>query len=418
MKATWIPVGLCAFGVGFAVAWAVKPTADGGPGGDGAEVVPERNRQSLSSRAPSRPQKDYEPLFERMRENRYDSEGLEKDLDELGLSEIPEFLAALSAKAGLGGLSWEDEDLLEKTLKRWYQQNPEGAIAWVMALESEEDRRELLIDFVNLEAEEDLDGALALLDGFNQQVEGRMSIPSSLIQKGADRDVETMLRVCAAGLGESDGSSGSGLKYATDFDFEAALNGLVELEENAGEGRSLSSLPSNLLSEWAKRDPQAAFDWVQLGKELSFNSGLDEFIDGYAEIASDEEIGSFVAELFDPSMDERKRYDQAWDALSEVADEDAVRQFLTDVAPHGGESVHIEGLLERSMSTSGGGYDATRAILLNMMDSQSRYELFTSGGEKNRFHRSYMRDRLVPVLQRLGHTPAEISEMLPAKDEE
>jgi len=352
-----------------------------------------------------------------MRDHRYKSEDLATDLESLSLSEIPDFLEALSRKAGLGGLSWEDEELLEQTIAHWYKQSPEEAIAWVMALKNPEDRRGMLMEFVDLEAEEDLDSALALLEEFDAQVEERLRLPSSLIQKGADRDVDTMLRVCEAGLGENDGSSGSGLNYVSGFDFEAALNGLVELEESAGPGHSLSSLPSNLLSEWAKRDPQAAFDWVQLDKELSFNSGLDEFIDGYAEVATDEEIGSFVAQLYDPQEEQRERYDQAWDALSEVEDEDAVRQFLTDVSAHGSEAEHLQGLLLESSGSSGGSYDATRAILISMMDGDARYRYFTSK-DGDWLHREYIRKSVLPLLERLGHSSEEIAVMLPRKEED
>jgi hypothetical protein len=344
-----------------------------------------------------------------MREDRYNSDKLGNELDRLGREEIPELLAALAAKAGVSGLSSEDESLLEGILRRWYEDDRAAAVDWVLALGNEKDRRTMLGALLELETKRDLDGALAFLDEFNSRLSEGLRIPPALLEKAAARDVDTLMRVCLAGMGEGDSTGGYELAYVKDFDFEAALNALADAESSAPDGHRFSGVPGNLLQEWSKRDPQAALDWLLLDKDVVFNSGMQPFIDGYREVANDADMGAFIAHVHEVQDD----YRDAWHALSQLESEGVVRQFLASAEEHGPPEQHIQGLLRASMTGSNAANDPTRAMLLSMVDADTRYRMFTSGDGVH-VRSDFTRKALRPVLEQLGHSPAEIGQMLAA----
>lgn len=404
-KKIWIPFGLCTFALGFGVAWSVKPDT-AASGSEASTAGPRKHSRPMAGTAGRNG--EYRAVLSDMREHRLNSVKLNSALDQLDLEELPDLLAALAARAGVSGLDMEDKSVFEKILKHWYKKNPDAALAWVLALESEQDQRSMLRNFLELETANDLDGAIALLEMIGSLFDKAPRIPMGLIKKAAARDVDTLLRVCVAGMGKGNGTGGMGLEYVENFDFAAALNGLAAAEAAATEGQKFSTLPSNMLQEWAKREPQAALNWLQLDKEVTFNSGIEPFLSGYKLVASDEEMGSFVAHLYEVDGG----YDQAWNALSQLEDEGVVRHFLTDAAEHGSKEQHLEGLFRASLTGSGSSDDGMRTELLSMMDSQSRYQLLAS--DKGTLVRSsYMREALRPALKQMGHSPEEIEQMLP-----
>ncbi len=397
-------VSVVAFAAGFGVAWVKKPA--------GSPVTPEpleRNHPSLlqpgnASQGHSRSPEFYEAHLSELREHRRQIGKLREKLDQLSPDELPELLDALSATAGLNGLSSEDESLLKRILGIWYQEDSEAALTWVRALSNEKDRLQLLHGFVELEGKEDLDRAFALLDELRDETGAAPRVPVIMLEKAAARDAETLMRACLAGLSKRSGSGGTELIYGDDFDFEAILNGLAEAVASAPAGHNFSTLPSNLIKEWAKRDPQAALDWTFEDKKVPFNSGVKAFIDGYREVASDSEVGTLVAELQEAKGD----YAESWAMLNPLENEGIVRQFLESASDLGTAEEHLGGLLRASMTHVGD--NTTRTMLLSMMDAESRYRLFTSqDGIPNL---EWSRNALRPVLLRLGHSLTEVEQML------
>ena len=410
-RRAWTVGCVAAFAVGFGTAWLVKPKVSQLSVEDDS-AAPARLRDQRMSGPSRTPSRDFPALISQMHEHRRGSEEIEKTLEELNPEEIPELLESLAKKAGMSGLDWRDRELFEEVLEHWYGESPEAAIAWVMALENPSDRTTMLQNLVELEAETDLEQALQLVEQFDAQQEGGLAIPWALMQKGVDHDVGMLLRLCKLGLKPDGGTSGSGCSYPSGFNFKGALEGLKKAKDEAPEGYDFSTLPSNLLSEWAKRDPNAALEWALQGNDLSFNSGLDEFFEGYAEVASDDDYGALVADLFDPTQSDYQKYNFAWDALVDKADEGAIRSFLDNSSTHGGKFELVGGLVVASLGSSGGDYDRTRGMLLAMLTADERVRLLQSE-HRDRFRAGYAKRAMVPILERLGHTPAEIEALLP-----
>jgi hypothetical protein len=403
-----IIVPVVTFGLGFGAAWLAKPD----PSPFLQPEATKADRASLSSdrrgspqRGSAKGQEEIDALLTEMREYRSDQVRLAESIEAFGPSRIPELLAALARKAGLNGLAGEDETLLEHIVEYWYQQDRTAALDWVAALGNERDQRALLQELLNLETKQGLEGALALLDEFEGQFSEGLRVPTSLFRTAAARDVETLLQVCRATMGERASSVGITVDFVDGFDFEGALNGLAEAQSNLPEGYRFGAIPGSLLEEWAKRDPQAALDWVGLDKDVMFNSGIRTYIEGYREVASDAEMGAFLARMTEADGD----YKVAWQTLNDLESEGVVREYFAQDQ----ETVerHVDGLLRQSLRGGSSSHAATSATILTMVDAESRYRLFTASEDPLRITPS-TRVRLAPVLERLGHTPSEVSEML------
>ncbi len=342
-----------------------------------------------------------------MQENRFQKGKLATDLDALSLSEIPGLLEVLAGRAGLGGLSKADEALLEGILGWWSLKDQDAAVGWVLALRSKEDRNNLFGEMLETISSENPDDALVLLEDLSQRHGETPHIPVNLLKKSAERGADTLLRVCKAGRDETDSTGGYELEYPADFDFMAALHQLGELQASAAEGERLSYVPTNLAKEWAKRDPQAALDWLMSGKDVMFNSDVSEVIAGYREVADDANVGGLIADLYIA----KGGYADVWSTLTEIGSESVVREFLAQAPGDGGQGKHIAGLLQASVFGNTSDDAATRAVLLNTMDAQGRRDLF-AGNKPIKIRSETIRTQMRAELQRLGHPPEEVRQML------
>ena len=273
------------------------------------------------------------------------------------------------------------------------------------------DREQLLRELVSHVAEQDLDAAIALARNCAPENGAAPDLPLGLQQKAVDAGKEKLLELCRLSIGKSDGTSGLDLNYPPDFDFAGTLDGLVELLDSLEEGQRLTSIPSNLLEEWTRRDPQAAFEWVSKGHELSFNE-MEDFIEAYAEVGGADEVGALVGEIFkgDDSRD-FERYGLVWEALSEAPRAETLEGFLAAAGESGTRDVLLSGLLNRSRGGVGGSYTHARRVIIEGMTPEQRMAALPASHLTDD-----MRQELIPDLRRLGHTEAEIERMTaPAK---
>ena len=278
MRGLW-PLLLPTFAAGFGVAWWLKPEpppVEAGIEAASPKVVPRRPGADTGVREQV---VTADTVLDALADLRHRDEEFAKELGALEPDEIPALLSALRDRAGYFGLGHADEDVLKKLVVRWYDGAPEEALLWVMSLESEEDRQSLLREVVNHEADRDFDAALALARRVSPGDDDPFRFLDRLQQKAAELGPDKLLQLARLSVGKTGVSSGFGPTYPPDFDFRKMLDGLAELHESLGEGEKITSVPANLLEEWARRDPQAAFEWVSQGGEAPFNEGTG-FIEG------------------------------------------------------------------------------------------------------------------------------------------
>jgi hypothetical protein len=403
MRGLWA-ILLPTFALGFGVAWWLKP--------EPAPPESEADRPKVAPRIPGRDAGLQEHVIsaattlDALADLRYQPQDFSGELEAIDVSEIPGLLGSLADRAGYFGLASKDETVLEKLVLHWFDRAPDEALLWVLSLEPEADRDKLLRELVNHEAEEDLDAAIALARRCSGTDGTANNFLGGLQQKAADKGEAKLLELCRLSAGRTDGASGLGLVYPPDFNFRKMLDGLVEISGSLGEGEQIATVPSNLLEEWTRRDPQAAFDWVSQGHEISFN-GMEEFIEAYAEIGGDREVGALVGGIFDAAEPHAStRYDLAWEALSEAPRPGTLEGFLETAGAAATREAHLAGLLDRSGAFFGSDYDQARRVIVEGMTPEERRRLISASSLSPELRR-----KLIPELRRLGHSDAEIAAM-------
>lgn len=408
MRGLW-PLLIPTFAAGFGVAWWLKsdpPPPVEVETANSPKVVPRRPGETVTVRPNGT---DTGSKLTGLTEAVYDDE-FEGQLAMIEASEIPKLLAQLGERSGFLGLDYEDEDVLEKLLQRWYDLEPEAALLWTLDLGNPKDRRELLDTLILHQAESDLDQAMEMVRAHARDEDGEIDVPLSLLdyalEQSVDDGAEKLLEVCRLGIAKDDGYSGTSLEYPEGFAFEELLNSLADLGDSLSEGQGLSLVPSNLLSEWASRDPEAAYAWLEAGREVPFNSEFSDFMEGYAAVATDVELGEFAAGVYVANRDAGDPYESVFEALSAIPEAGVVESFLESLGGDAVREAHLRGLLEHSESTWGGPYDELRDEIVVAMRPETRLEMFMAKGLDHD-----TRQELAPLLRRLGHTEAEVAAM-------
>lgn len=408
MRGLW-PLLIPTFVAGFGVAWWLKP--------DPPPVESEVLRPKVVPRPPGADSGlresvlTHDTTLDALGDLRFDEE-FEEELAAIDPAEVPVLLAALSERAGYFGLGSRDEEVLGKLLLHWYDADPDAALVWVLARASAADRERLLDQLINHEAGRDLDRAIALANRYLRVADGAVNISGRMLKEAVDQGPEKLLEVLRLGVGRSRESSGSDMAYPAAFDFHRVLDGLSELSKSLEEDEAITTVPTNLVEEWARRDPQAAFEWVSQGHEVPHN-GMEDFIEGYAELVGDRELGELVGKLFEPDeADASRGYQLVWDSLMKAPRPEAVEGFLEAARGPATREQHLAALLDRSSGDSGSSFSATRNAIIGAMTPEQRLSLIP----RSRLHAG-QRQGLTPYLHQLGHTEEEIAAMTGAADE-
>lgn len=334
---------------------------------------------------------------------RHESPHDEFRLPDLTPDEYAGVLDAFRHRAGLTGLSWDERSLFGKVLGAWHGKDPEAAADWVRGLELREDRMNLGEVLVAAAAKADFDEAVRLMKEFSVNEEGVVKVPESMLNRAAQMGAGKLVELLALSDGKG-GSTGFSIRYPGDFDYRQALDGIADLGES---GIRLSTYPTNLLSEWARRDPEAALRWAASGRGVPMD--LDEYfrnlesaermIDAISIIASSEDGGYRLYLRMGYSV-EQERQGELREALAQLPED--VDQFAVRT-----------GLL-RATNYQGARQASLREDLLAGLTSQERATamraLFGEGGSAwNRESRASLRETLV----KLGHEEQEAEELVP-----
>lgn len=318
-------------------------------------------------------------------------------------AEFPDLLAEMDDKAGLSGLDNPGDNQLRQLFNAWDAKAPEAALAWLRALPKPEDRHRLLWDIVDKIAESNLDGAVSILRQYGTDDEGFIVIiPDKLLEKAVDQGEDKLLEVCKLGLKRGgDWPSSCQMSYPEDFDFRRVLDGLAAAQAEMGEQARFAIVPSNLISEWAKRDFQGAWAWSRQGKPVPHNYTSD-----LIEVIAPADVGVLLASVFDPAAPEDKRYQEVNSEFYRKPSPEVLEAFL-EAAP-GERAVHLGGLFD---DLRGGNLGEIHALLLERMSPEQRAEAlrrnFKNGMD------SQTRSSLARLLRGLGHGDKEIHLLLP-----
>lgn len=401
------------FAAGFLIAWLAKPGQDGRP----AEVAPtvsetRRTQRETATRRATAAESRTDAHLDKLLEGEHPG-WLSNAAEGITPDDYPLLLAALQRKAGLTGLDSKGRGLLDHLVTSWYDNHPDDALQWVLGIGNPNDESELLGEIIGHLADKDPAAAIALAEQHGAAAGREIDMPYEMREAMAKLDPDEFARVTSMFL-SSNGFSGSSISFPSNFRFEETLDRLAEASKQLPEGKGFQCVPSNLLSEWAKRDFNAAWAWAHSGKEVSFNR-VDGLLDEYARTADSKDVANLAVSLL--AQPETEDYDskpirQVWQLLSERPTPEVLGLYF-EQAP-GNRQDNLNRLFEMAQSGSGGSYDTFKEVLLRQMTPGERAAVFEH--QKASGSSCVDRDDYEPILHRLGHSPEEIDRMLPKKD--
>lgn len=407
MRGLWA-ILIPTFALGFGVAWWLKP--------EPKPVKIEADRPKVVPRVPGHGPGLQETvvtvgsLLDGLAELTSEEE-IDQQLMAVDPAEIPGLLDELNRRAGYLGLDPGEEAAFGRMVVKWYDHDREAALLWTLSLRSPEDRRHLLGSIIEHEAGRDFERALRLASHY--RIDGEVILPDSLIDEAAESGADTLLKLCKLSRTDAGMATfGHVLDYPADFDFRAALDGLADIEESLARDERLSVVPGNLLVEWAKRDPSAAYAWVQMGRDTPFGDDFTSFVHGYAQVAPPGEFGAFGAQVYKASASAPEGHRKVFQMLGEAPSVEVLAGFLNAVADPTQAPLHLVGLFQCAESGHGQRDERARELVLRAMSPELRLHVVVRSDLS-----TDARTALVPLLQSLGHSEAEIALMTAAKND-
>jgi len=251
-------------------------------------------------------------------------------------------LETLAAQSGPDGLDWRLQGMIRKILKELADQDFDGAWSWAQGVASEATRHYMMESLLKELVKADPDRALALhLEQLAADPNFTSDVPHTLVESKVGEGAQALLNLFAKFPAKSGGGSGSDMNFPKDFDFQLLADGIRKMTNGTD---VLPAYPMNFLSEWAARDPEAAYAYWSGGGVPSWFGGWDKLIDG---IETHGEPGAAaawtVAKLADPSAPRRKIIGDLTNAIESgrmskinsiaqaMPDAAARDRFLTDV---------------------------------------------------------------------------------------
>lgn len=336
----------------------------------------------------------------------YNKEKKSAVMAEMETSELLLLIEAISQKAGITGLDYKDKEQLEDFLVEWSKRDSDAALAWADGIKNPRDRKALLGKVISHIAEKNWETGIELVLQYCRNEEGGWDIPYSISNKIVSTDADQMLRLTAQFVSSKGGTSGYSGEFPPNYDFRKALDGLAAIKSSLKQSESFSVLPTNLMEEWAKIDPDAAWQWLGEDKNVTFND-VDDFLEAYCETATNAQIIQILTQAGERSETPDQHFRSAWSVIAEKQNAELISQFL-DAAP-GNHQEKLNQFFRVSNRSRGGYFDVSKNMFVSQMSPAERMSVFAQDLDYSEMDRKFY----TPILQRLGHSEAEIQRMLP-----
>jgi hypothetical protein len=410
--ATFAPYALV-FISGFAIAWLIRPVAKTPPlvVSENTEPGSSRPRVTKTERANGASTTRTQDLLKKLSDATYNEKKTSDLMAEIDTSEFPALVESLTLNAGITGLDYKNRAKLETLLVGWSSRDPDAAIAWAAVLRNPQDRKAFLNDIIDGICNKDPEKALELTRNHCRDEEGNWDVPYQVAQSIVSMEPDAMLDAVKSLL-SSNNSSGQEGTFPSDYDFRKALDGLAEIKSSLKSGQRIALYPSNLLTEWTRRDPSASWKWISEGEQVS-SDDVEDFLETYcasADVASAAQMMVSAGERF-KSPD--AHYRAAFSVLTEKQSPELLQQFLS-LMP-GDRMTHLAELFGPTRYSSGGKFDRMKDLVLSQMEDTERMTILEASFKNG----CSERDRQIyePILRKLGHGDGEIQRMLPPKPE-
>ena len=401
--------------VSFALAWAIKPRIPlpqhtNPAAADSADSRTSKNRTAKKSSAPSttRLQGYLDKITQAASGNESQIQEVMKDIP---TSEIPALLAEWQKRAGFSGVDSTQKEAIKQLIAQWYEQDANGALTWLAAMEPKADREMMLTGVLLVEAGRDWDRALAIAEQFGSREEDGLRMPGEFYEKLGECDAPLVMKILQAFTKGSGKRFGTSINFKDGFDF-AAMGQMLTQAKSADASLPYSSFPINFLDAWSERDCSAAWDWMVKNPDMAPFAG---WADVFPKISKALGVQAADRALIDAVRDPAEGkvdYRRAWNALSTNANAEQLADFIGQLPGQRWE--HLEGMAKIGSNWIDDSFNRFNEVLIEQMTPEDRMALLPKTYAKSR---GKAIKNATQVLQKLGHSQAEIDAMLPAKTE-
>ena len=393
------------FAAGFALAWIVVPMVRSAPPdsdeADGpSNIATKSGLRPRDGRESSRIRNMVDDLLAKASADPYG----ERETGDIAEEDYPALLADLILRAEASGWSTDQTNLMNSLIWNWHEANPDAALSWVLEMENHNIGNRLLGTILGKVTQEDPAAAIALAELHGVAAGRHLKMPYAMIEHLAGADAETFVRAMAC-FNTRSGSQQGDIDFTEGFDFRHALDRLTEISAGLEDGTRVSVMPSNLLSEWAKRDWNGAWEWA-LSEEKSPFKDLGDLVNRAATQASADELAGYAATLASlPNRSPEQNFRDAATILRHRTSPELVDGFLSQLP--GDRQENLNGILSQSFDGTGNVTD----MLLARMTPAERIAAFQDDAVRQRL--ALRRDVSSAQLRQLGHSDEEIQRMLP-----
>jgi hypothetical protein len=396
------------FVAGFSIAWIIAPLSqqpvtpsDGTHAGTRSvtkvSVRPDDGRATPATRK----------LLNKLLADAAANDTPEWELEKIPEADYPALLAELIKRVGDSKMTSDNRIMMNSLIWDWHDANPDAALKWVLELENPKVANRLLSTLIGKVAEKDLHEAIALAERHGAAQGRHLEMPNSLRKGLGTVDAVTFARAFACFTNPSSPSWFTRMDYAEGFDFRNTLDKLTEIQASLEKGTYLSVMPSDLLSEWAKRDWNAAWEWAASG-EKSDMKDLADLVTRAAGTATTEQLAGYAVQAATlPNQTAEKNFSQAHEILAARPSPELITAFLSRMP--GDRQQNLEGILAQSF----GGSDTLRDMMLIQMTPAERIASFQSEAVRKSLNWINKDESVAKRLRQLGHNDAEIARMLP-----
>ena len=325
----------------------------------------------------------------------------------------PDTLTQITKDVGYFGYSESERERLLEALTAWYLESPANALAWIKSSSAYPELvnkliGELVIGVSRIDFNKGLELAeseISILKQIQPIYASKSNPFSELSKLSISHGSEAVFQVAELGVGYPYHSIYC--KFPDGFDFQTTLNGLADLNAAQEEGQELTVLPSNLLSGWAKQDPEAAWKWLQEGRKLRENDTKLEYFRGYRERVSPYELGQAVGSYMGFDEDGSRNLVRLL-SRSRVTENTDILQGYVSAADSAERTEVVAALIRESGDYANEWGNEIRTALLSKLDPSTRLNALKQAlGDLDSSERAGMK----PLLLEMGHTEEELDEL-------
>ncbi|MES2997656.1 MAG: hypothetical protein V4733_12685 [Verrucomicrobiota bacterium] len=303
-------------------------------------------------------------------------------------------------------ITFQDTVRLGKIIASWTEKDRDDCRDWAENISNPASRESAIRHIIISASRRDPFYAAALIKKLPRNPDDEWDVPYQFIRNLGHHDADTVARIVAEFIDPAGETDTEELDFS--FDFERALNKIAALNRQLKPGESFSFVPSNLLSEWAAKDPHAAWMWLTYNEDLPGN-GAPEFFEGSARNEAPQKTAERIVSLLKRDGNPPAPL-IVWQSLAKHPSKELVSQFL-DQCPD--RNLWLENMLVCALGYGGGNFHyPLLGCVLETMTAPERQRFLGKNWNGKRADAGTI-NTIKAMMKRMDFPPDDIPHMLP-----